>query len=191
MEKDLQAETSWFHLFRCMIESGDAREMGPSPFMVYCVIKSHTNFSTGRAFPSIQTIVDKSGLSKSSVLRALKVLGEFGYLTVEKKGRNNVYRLREKVTMNDGEGRPAAVATWDYLPTSIKAAQAELRNFLLEGKTDGLQVIQIEVLHLNVQINQGEGGNTQANFSPDALRDPRIRKLAERIDAKRKEAGSE
>jgi DNA-binding transcriptional ArsR family regulator len=184
MENEYQAETSWFHLFRSMIDSGDVKALGPHAFTVYCVIKAHTNFSTGQAFPSVQAIVDKSGISKREVLRSLKILGEHGYLAIEKRGRQNVYRLREKVQINDQAGRPSAVATWDYLPTTIKAAQAELKNFLMKGDGEGMQVIQIETLHLNVQIAQASGV-VQNNFSTDSLKDPRIRQLAERINALR------
>lgn len=189
MNNEYQAETSWFHLFRSMIESGDAKSLGPHAFTVYCVIKSHTNFNTGEAFPSVKTIVDKSGISKMTVLRALKSLADHGYIQVEKKGRKNVYRLREKVTINDSQGRPSAVATWDYLPTTIKQAQAELRNFLLEGNGEGLQLIQIDTLHLNVQINQG-GENVQNNIDPGVVKDPHLRKMLERIRKKHKGYGA-
>lgn len=185
-----QAETSWFHLFRSMIDSGDAKAMGAGAFLVYCVIKAHTDFSTGRAFPSVATIMEKSGQSKRSVLRALGGLTDLGYLTVEKMGRHNVYRLREKVVLNDDHGRPSAVATWDYLPRGIKAAQAELKNFLLEGKTEGLHLVQIETLHLNVQINQG-GENHQVNFGVNDLKSPEVREWVKRFDLLRKKVSGE
>lgn len=36
------AETTWFHVFKSMIESGDAARLGGTVFLVYCVIKAHT-----------------------------------------------------------------------------------------------------------------------------------------------------
>ena len=76
------------------------------------VIKSYTNFSTGHAFPRLELLVEKSGMSLAQVKRSIKKLVEFGYITKERQGRRNVYRLREKVGITDEQGRPAAVATW-------------------------------------------------------------------------------
>lgn len=46
-----KAETAWFHIFKTMIDNGDVARMGPYAVTVYLVIKSHTNFATGRPFP--------------------------------------------------------------------------------------------------------------------------------------------
>jgi hypothetical protein len=159
------AETSWFHVFNAMVKSGDVAAMGPHAVAVYLVIKAHTNFSTGRAFPAIETIVEKSGVSRAQVMRSLQTLEHLGYLSKEKAGRSNVYRLREKVEIRDGEGRPAAVATWDYLPSTVREAQAELRKFMMNGLADG-KVVYIEHLNLNVQINHPGAHGTINNQTP-------------------------
>ena len=67
-------------------------------------------------------MAEKAGLSLSQVQRCLKQLEKHGYISKEKKGRSNVYTLREKIQIEDGTGRPAAVATWDYLPSSVQQA---------------------------------------------------------------------
>lgn len=151
-----QAETSWFHVFRSMIESGDIARMGPHAVTVYLVIKAHTNFKSGRAFPAMETIVSKSGISLAQVKRSLNTLEELGYITKEKMGRNNVYRLREKVEIQDSTGRPAAVATWDYLPSSVSEAMADLKNVLVQGDLAGAKIVQIE--HLQVNFNTALDG---------------------------------
>jgi hypothetical protein len=156
----LQAETTWFHVFRHMIESGDAAKMGGTAFLVYCVVKSYTNWSTGRSFPGVELIAEKTKLSTRQVIRCLDVLREMEYVTVEKIGRNNRYTLREKVSIVDNEGRPAATAMWDYLPSTVEAARAELKNFLMSGDTAGAKIVHIENLTLNVNIQniaRGDG----------------------------------
>lgn len=168
-----KADTSWFHVFRHMIESGDCAKMGPFATTVYMVIKAHTNFSTGRAFPSLETIVEKSGVSLAQVKRSLATLEQFDYLSKEKVGRNNVYRLREKVEILDQEGRPAAVATWDYLPNAIQEAQAQLRNFLMSGEMPDGKVIYIERLNMNIQVNYGGDGHMQTNNNGGPSTPPR------------------
>lgn len=160
-----EAQTTWFHIFNAMVESGDVAKMGPHAVTVYLVIKAHTNFSTGRAFPGIETIVEKSGVSKRQVIRSLEALETLGYLTKEKKGRNNIYRLREKIEVMDKDGRPAAVATWDYLPSTVREAQAELRNFLMSGAVEG-KVVMIEHLNLNIQVNHPGAVGTINNQAP-------------------------
>lgn len=165
-----KAETTWFHIFKTMIDSGDAAKMGGTTFLVYAVIKAHANYSTGRAFPAIETIAEKAGISPDQVSRCVKKLEELHYIAKEKKGRQNVYTLREKIQMLDGEGRPAAVATWDYLPSTISEATAEIRNYLVTGQHTGT-IINIERLYL--QINNG-GQNVQVNIGD--ISDPELRK---------------
>ncbi len=155
------AETTWFHVFKDMIDCGDMAKLDGSAIKVYLVIKSYTNFSTGRAFPAIELIANKSGLSKEQVMRCLKSLEAAEYITKEKKGRHNVYTLREKVSIKDSTGRPQAVATWDYIPNSVRDAMAELKHAVVSGEMVGGKVIHIENLTLNVST----GDSTQINLN--------------------------
>lgn len=151
-----KAETTWFHVFKSMIDSGDVATMGPHAVTVYLVIKAYTNFSTGRSFPAIETICEKSGISDKQVRRELKTLETHGYITKERKGRNNVYTLREKVDIHDDQGQQYAVATWDYLPTTVKNTVANLKNLVMSGdlakraEEGGVNVIHIGNLQVNV-----------------------------------------
>ncbi|WP_296649918.1 helix-turn-helix domain-containing protein [Paraburkholderia sp.] len=145
-----EAQTQWFHVFKAMIDSGDVAKMGPHAATTYLVIKAHTNYTTGRAFPALETIAAKAGISLAQVKRELKTLGEHGYITKSKVGRHNEYRLREKVEIVGEDGRPAAVATWDYLPSTVKHAVADLHNVLVTGDLAGAKVVHIERLQLNV-----------------------------------------
>ena len=161
-----KAETTWFHVFVSMIENGDVAKMGPYAVTVYLVVKAYTNWKTGKAFPSIEPIAEKSGISRRHVISSLATLSENGYIDKIKVGRKNSYTLREKITLKDQEGRPAAFATWDYLPSTVEAARAELKRFMLTGEYDG-KVLYVENLNLSVQINQGDGNlNYQGKMEP-------------------------
>jgi DNA-binding transcriptional ArsR family regulator len=162
-----KAETTWFHVFKDMIDSGDMARLDGSSIKVYLVIKSYTNFSTGRAFPAIELIAEKAGLSKIQVMRCLKSLEQAEYITKEKSGRHNVYTLREKVSIKDSEGRPQAVATWDYIPNSVKDAMAELKHAVVTGDMVGGKVIHIENLVLNVMTGDNA---TQVNINAADLK---------------------
>lgn len=157
----MRAETYWFHVFRDMIESGDVAKMGPDAFTVYAVIKSHTNYSSGRIFPGVATIVEKSGVSDKQVRRKLKTLVDFGYLSIRKNGRKNEYTLREKVCIRDEEGRQVAVAAWNYIPHGIQAATDDIKKVVLNGDFGVARIVHIE--RLNLQINTGSGVAVQFN----------------------------
>lgn len=160
------AETTWFHVFKDMIDSGDMARLDGSAIKVYLVIKSYTNFSTGRAFPALDLIAQKAGLSESQVKRCLNALETAGYITKAKEGRHNVYTLREKVTLKDESGRPQAVATWDYIPNSVRDAVADLKHVMVTGDFGGARIVNIQSLTVN--IVKGDH-NTQINFNQEAF----------------------
>jgi len=185
-----QAETSWFHVFKDMIENGDMARLDGSAIKVYLVVKSYTNFATGRAFPAIDLVAKKSGLSDRQVMRCFVELEKAGYITKEKSGRQNVYTLREKVVINDASGKPQAVATWDYIPNSVKSAMAELKHAVITGEMIAGRIIHIENLVLNVATGENA---TQVNINAadfDKL-DPEIRErlLSLRKSIKKNEKG--
>ena len=172
----LQAETTWFHVFKAMIDNGDMARLSGSAVKVYLVVKSHTNFSTGRSFPALETIAEKSGLSLAQVKRELKALEDMGYLTKAKEGRHNVYTLREKVAINDVAGRPAAVASWDYLPGGVREAVADLKNVMVTGDLDDARVVHIERLQINITHVHDNGTNLniqaiESGRARDAIRE--------------------
>lgn len=174
-----KADASWFHIFRQMFDTGDVARMGPHAFTVYCAIKFHVNFATGEAFPSVERIAEMAGVSIPQVKRELKSLEEAGYLNKRRNGRSNVYTLREKVQVTDANGRPMAEATWDYLPSTVRAAQAELKNYLQTGEHGNMVFIQ--QLHINMiqpQFNTASG-NGSINAVLGNIADPELRKQVE------------
>lgn len=181
----IEPTTAWFHIFKTMVDSGDVATIGPYATTVYLVIKSYTNWKTGKSWPGVELIVEKTGMSKSQVLRSLKMLEEHGYLVKDKVGRHNTYRLREKVTVTDAEGRPQAEAIWDYLPSTVSGAVAELKNFITTGNGDGLKIIHIEHLTLNLQQNFECTDVDQNNMHFDRSGVDRILKLPDDNPLKR------
>jgi hypothetical protein len=163
-----KAETTWFHVFKSMIDSGDLAKLSGSAVKVYLVVKSYTNFSTGQSFPAIETVAEKTGLSERQVLRCLDELEVAQYINKSKTGRNNLYTLREKIEIKTSGGIPKAVATWDYLPDSVREAVADLRHVMVTGDFNGAKIVNIQNLH--VQINQVSGeNNTQIQVSDETL----------------------
>jgi DNA-binding transcriptional MocR family regulator len=157
---------------------------GAPTFTVYCAIKSQVAYSTGHSFPPVKTLAKDTGLSDRQVIRSLKTLEELQYLTKTRQGRNNVYTLREKVTVKEGND-PVAIATWDYIPAAAKQAHAELKNYLVTGD-DRTAVIHIEKLVINhLHIGNVEGNQNNYNLNADNL-DPVMKKKLGAIQEKAK-----
>jgi DNA-binding transcriptional ArsR family regulator len=165
---NLSAELAWFHVFKAMIDDGELAKMGPSAFATYCVIKSHANFSTGKAFPSVETISQKSGISERQVKNDLKTLEDHGYIIKEKMGRKNLYTLREKILISDHTGKPAGQATWDYLPDAVRTAVADVKNVLMSGDFADAKVVKIENLQI-VIVNAEPGANVNVNSGVESV----------------------
>jgi len=161
------AETTWFHVFKDMIDNGDMARLDGSAIKVYLVVKSFTNFSTGRAFPALDLIAEKAGLSERQVMRCLTELEDAGYISKSKAGRHNIYTLREKVTIKDDSGRPQAVATWDYIPNSVRDAVADLKHVMVTGDLGGAKIVNIENLTVNI-VSMGDN-STNINVSESSL----------------------
>ena len=146
----------WFHIFRTMIESGDASEMKGTAFLVYAVIKAHINPKDGIGFPSLATIAHKAGCSERTVSECLNKLEDFGYLRRKtRQGRSSVFTLVEKVQFDgmDDEGQMVPMeAHFDYIPMGITQAVKDIRNVMVSGVLpEGSNVI-IENLSINVQV---------------------------------------
>lgn len=173
-----KAETTWFHVFKDMIDNGDLAKLDGSAVKCYLVIKAHTNFATGRAFPGIETIAKAAGLTERQVIRCIQSLEEVEYITKEKKGRSNHYTLREKVCIKDDDGHTQALATWDYIPGSVKHAVADLKNVLVTGDMGGAKIVTIQ--NLTVNINNGEN---QTNITVNESTDKALASANKRAEA--------
>ena len=66
-------------------------ELTPKDLLIYATIKKYMNKETLSCFPSLSTIVQKSGVSKPTILKAIDKLQTLGYIRVSKQGRSNLY----------------------------------------------------------------------------------------------------
>jgi biotin operon repressor len=161
-----KADVSWFHIFKEIIRNGTWAKLSTNAKSLYPVVKAFINWESGSAFPSIDTLEAYSGISRPSIVKALKELEKDGLLVkTTTKGKGSNYTLVEKFNVKDGDGRPAASVSFDYLPSHVTDAVAELRNFMAQGLTlpDGkTNFIKIDSLTLN--IHSGSGNNITNNI---------------------------
>jgi biotin operon repressor len=170
IKKEAQSElfktdVTWFHIFKEIIRNKTWARLSSNSKSLYPVIKAHINWESGSAFPSLDTLQEYSGLSRPSITKALKELEKEGLLLKQSKGRNSSYTVVEKFSVKDGEGRPAASVSFDYLPAYIGDAVTELKNFVAQGLTlpDGkTNFIKIDNLVLNIAHGGGNAINVHA-----------------------------
>jgi len=150
-----KTDMSWFHVFKELIRSGTWANLSSNSKSLYPVIKAFINHENGNAFPSLDTLEQYSGISRPSVVKALKELEKEGLLvkTAGNRTTSNNYQVVEKFDVKDAQGRPAASVSFDYMPAYVTDAVAELKNFMAQGLTlpDGkTNFIKIENLTLNI-----------------------------------------
>jgi len=103
-----------------LIKSGLLAELKPSSVVVYNVLLCYADFNTGKCFPSIQTICTLSGLTKPTVIDALKELEDWGLVEVARRhGSHNIYQLQY---------------WWGSQPTGTKNFTSVVKNFYHTGK---------------------------------------------------------
>ncbi len=100
MEIRDKREKGWFHIDNEYL-NGYGKLLGPSCTLTYITLCRFANEGTQTCFPEMRTIAEEVGLSKITVLRALKVLEEWNIIHVEKrkvKGKqiSNLYTLLSK-----------------------------------------------------------------------------------------------
>ena len=161
---DLRVEKHFFHIFKHMLMRGTAGAMGPSAWLVYCMMKAHANHTTGEIFASQQTISDKCNLSVDSVQRAIKTLCEMGILEKSRVGRRNNYLILENIPItrvDEKLGAPVAVAQRTYVPQMFAEMIKQLGVFAASGNLPTDRNISINV-HVNL-VNQGDNSTFTIN----------------------------
>lgn len=155
-----EADTGWFHIFRSMIDSGDCAKLGPYAMVVYLVIKAHANLKTGLSFPSVATIARLAGIREKQVKRSLVTLTEMHYLMKRRGKRGNIYALKERIAVMEGESAVAMV-TADYIPLQMRAIQERIQQMLQNREIARGQTIHVnltvQVIANTVQINGANG----------------------------------
>lgn len=73
-----------------MTKSG---ELSQKDLLVYVTIKRYINSKTKECYPSLDTIVKVSGVSKPTVRKSIETLKRLDYFQVRTEGRKNVYKF--------------------------------------------------------------------------------------------------
>lgn len=102
-------DSYFFRVEHDLLRSQAFQDLGGSAIKVYLVIGLHSDFGTGWAYPSIRTIAKQAGLSRQTVLAAIKELVRGGLLATSKsQGRSTAYRVLKAPERPTARGRAQA-----------------------------------------------------------------------------------
>lgn len=133
---------------RDMFESGLVSEIGANCFVIWIAIKTHADFNTGTAWPSIRRISAITGLSDKTVQKALKELQAAHLLKIVKTGnqrQSTRYIARERLDVRLGN-RLLCRIVMDYIPAKIKSTMNNITETLKSGQRNPLAFTNVEII---------------------------------------------
>ena len=69
------------------------KELTPKDLLIYVCIKKFMNGKTKECFPSQETLMKLSGVTKPTLKKSIDKLEELKYISIRKEGRKNVYKF--------------------------------------------------------------------------------------------------
>jgi len=124
-------------------------ELTPKDLLVYVTIKSFMNKNSKECFPSLDTIVKTSGVSKPTVRKSIEALKKEEYLYVRTEGRKNVYSFNSYKTFEPFS--PDFIKN-DKIDSNLKAYIIATQQFMFKDK-EGLGKISYSDSELSKIIN--------------------------------------
>lgn len=133
---------------RDMFESGLAAEIGANCFITWVAIKTHADFNTGQAWPSIRRLAEITGLSINTVQKAIHALEAAHLLRIMRKGNQKLstrYIACERLDVRLGN-RLLCQVVIDYVPAQIRAQLTRIRETLSTGERNPEAFAQVEII---------------------------------------------
>ncbi len=131
-----------------MFESGLAAEVGANPFFVWLAIKAHADFQTGEAWPSIRRLAEITGLSTTTIQKAIERLESAKLLRIAKRGNRKQathYIARERLDVKLGRQLLCSIVV-DYVPANTRKKLERLKQSLKTGENDPNAFAQVEIV---------------------------------------------
>ena len=151
---------------RDMFESGLVSEIGANCFVIWIAIKTHADFNTGTAWPSIRRIASITGLADKTVQKALKSLQDAHLLKIVKTGnqrQSTRYIARERLDVRLGN-RLLCRIVMDYVPSKIKANMHQIQETLKSGERNPDAFADVEIIPGDGFVWNAETGTLQSQI---------------------------
>ena len=133
---------------RDMFESGLVAELGANCFVIWIAIKTHADFNTGIAWPSIRRLAAITGLADKTVQKAIKELEAASLLRIVKSGNqraSNRYIARERLDVRLGSRLLCRIVI-DYVPEAIKSQLHKISETLKTGERNPDAFSEVEII---------------------------------------------
>lgn len=142
-----QINTMFSSYQNSMFESGLAAQIGGNALLVWLAIKSYANLNTGVAWPAIRTIAVVTGLSKTTVEKALNHLEELHMLKIVRGDTktSNRYVARERLDVRIGNIVVCTIVA-DYIPTKMRDTLKIVKNGLNEISKKNSKAVELEII---------------------------------------------
>ena len=125
--------------------------MGGSCFLLWCCMRTYSDFNTGVAYPSVETLSKKLRQTPKSTHNQLKKLIEGGYVEKKQSGGKNFYRIIDKFKatemITDDEDTELDSA---YVPELFTKRMSALKKF----RSSEITPDELRALGVNVSIPQ-------------------------------------
>jgi len=168
---------------RDMFESGLVAELGANCFVIWIAIKTHADFNTGIAWPSIRRLSEITGLSVNTVQKAIKELERASLLRIVQTGNQRAstrYLARERLDVRLGNKLLCRIVI-DYVPQAIKQQLHKISETLKTGERNPDAFSQVEIIPGDGFVWNTSTGTLQGAIS---IKEMPVKELAS-IDAER------
>lgn len=135
----LEIRTTWSRIMDERVQRGDIKLITTNGLAVFVVINSYVNLNTGIATVSQDRLAKLSGLSRSSVVRALNLLTTHGWIADPDqnsnfKPRTRRYIILERLLVRSAHsGEVVGQVVWQNVPRFQKVMDNSLKSFCQSG----------------------------------------------------------
>lgn len=152
-------DLTFIKMLRQQVFDGEVADIGPNALSVLVVLRALAPVSGISTHPTLETIMDYTGIGKKAVREAIKKLTARKYIEVLKIGRKNVYKLLEKVKLEslEPDKREDQIATLPYGATETRKHFSALATYAKTGELDKGSPIIINNLDLTINYNASGG----------------------------------
>ena len=122
-QQDLfEADLSFVQIFKSLIRTGTLATIKPAGLAVLVVLKTNVSYQTGRTSIPIREIASQTGLTRPTVLIAIKLLEVNELISLERVGttrKRNIYKVIERIPFSDAVSEvPAGELAFPVHPRS-------------------------------------------------------------------------
>lgn len=156
------ADTRFVLLVTSLFSSGMAAELGPTAVVVFLVLRSNANFTTGEVHIGQRLIAEQAGVTTLTARKALTALEKRGLITRRQPAprARTVYTITDVIPVfrsdDDERKEKAGVLTLPYVPRHATDALNDARAALYRGIVPAGSPVSL-TLNITLVNNTGSG----------------------------------